>query len=117
MTEPIFDRKCFGAFVDDIGEDTAREVLGVFLLDTEKCLGSLAVDEPSIDSKAIVIHAHSIKSSAATFGFSRLSALARQIETDAALLSVTDLLARVRELQAAFSKVRDLVTDHGKGHP
>lgn len=103
MSEPAFDRACFDALAEDLGEAAAREACGVFFVTTRQCLDKLAA---GASLKHVVIQAHAIKSSAATFGFDRLAALARRLESDAAALAPAALSARLAELQAGLAQAR-----------
>jgi HPt (histidine-containing phosphotransfer) domain-containing protein len=59
------------------------------------------------DRPAIKRQAHSIKSSAATFGFVELSALARDLESGAEGMSVSLLHECVETLRRAFEKTAE----------
>jgi HPt (histidine-containing phosphotransfer) domain-containing protein len=75
---PLFDPSVFGGLCSELGNEDAAEVLQAFLADTPRKMAimtSEVTDRPSIKRAA-----HSIKSSAATFGFAKLSALARDLE-------------------------------------
>lgn len=117
MVGSAFDQACFGALVDDIGEDTARTVVDVFFADTGMNLDRLQAMGCDATRKGVTIQAHAIKTTAATFGFHRLRALAQQLESDAEALSSADYPARLRELQAALAAARERFCCHGKALP
>ena len=102
----IFDRKVYGMLMSELGAEDATEVLGCFLADTcgkLERLASRALDLPTMEREA-----HSIKSSAATFGFVELSRLAQELETSGRAMSPDQLQAAVARLQHSFAVVRSL---------
>ena len=72
--EPLFDSSVFRGLCSELGNEDAVEVLLAFLGDAPD---KMAVMSGTIDRPSIKLAAHSIKSSAATFGFANLAALAR----------------------------------------
>lgn len=114
MTESAFDRSCFDALAEDLGEDAACEACGVFFATTRQCLDELAAGG---GLKHVIIQAHAIKSSAATFGFERLAVLARQLESDAAALSPAALGARLIEMQAGLAQAQADLDSRGNTQP
>jgi HPt (histidine-containing phosphotransfer) domain-containing protein len=60
--------------------DFLAEMIGVFLADARELLASMDEALASGDTESLRRAAHSLKSNAATFGATRLTALARQIE-------------------------------------
>ena len=106
MNQPLlFDRAVFRELRDELGEADTVEVLAAFLADTS---GKLTLAANSGDRAMIKLEAHSIKSSAATFGFSELSNLARQLEFSSATLPPEDLRKSVGGLRDAFEAVGQL---------
>jgi HPt (histidine-containing phosphotransfer) domain-containing protein len=103
VTEAIYDEACFAALADDVGEETSRAALRLFLSDTEARLDRLAAAD------VVQRLAHTVKSSAATFGFNQLSSLARRLEHDTPNLASGDLAARIEEFRIAFATVRALI--------
>jgi HPt (histidine-containing phosphotransfer) domain-containing protein len=79
-------------------------VLRAFLEDTASKMVTLATS--SQDRPRIKREAHSIKSSAATFGFDNLSGLAKQLEFGAETIGLAKLQESVCELQRAFEITR-----------
>lgn len=83
MTDaPAFDKDVLRQLVSELGEEDTTEVLMAFLEDTQRKVDLMLADA----ANAVLIRqeAHAIKSSAATFGFARLSALAFELEQSAA---------------------------------
>jgi histidine phosphotransfer protein HptB len=103
---PLFDRATYFELSAGLGEDDTAEVLKVFLADTAGKMRSLASGQQS--RSTIRREAHSIKSSAATFGFAELSALARGLELRAEAMSPEQLNESVEALRQAFESVSNL---------
>jgi HPt (histidine-containing phosphotransfer) domain-containing protein len=100
----FFDQAAFDTLGAEIGEADAREVLRAFLEDTAIRMTRLAASgevRPLIKREA-----HSLKSSAATFGFHQLSRLAMELESGADTISLATLRASVASLQQAFEVAR-----------
>jgi HPt (histidine-containing phosphotransfer) domain-containing protein len=103
MTDALFNKAAYLSFCDDVGADDAAEVLVTFFEDTGSKVNAL----PSqIDRQMIKREAHSIKSSSATFGFARLSALGRDLEAGAETMSPADLQTTIAALQQAFDATK-----------
>lgn len=100
----FFDEAAFDSLGAEIGEADVREVLGAFLEDTASKMAKLAAS--SQDRPLVGREAHSIKSSAATFGFSSLSRLAMELESGAETMGLAKLQESVCELRQAFETTR-----------
>lgn len=101
MTEPFsFDEAVFRELDAELGAADTAQILRSFLEDTDRKLERLEVDGQS--RSVIKREAHSMKSSAATFGFNRLSRLAMELETSAETMPHAALTASVRELRQSF---------------
>jgi HPt (histidine-containing phosphotransfer) domain-containing protein len=103
---PLFDQAVFLNLSSELGEEDTVEVLEAFLADTSRKMGAMAAAVG--DRSTIKREAHSIKSSAATFGFSELSALARQLEASAETMSGAELEQSVDALARAFERTSQL---------
>ncbi|WP_084788740.1 Hpt domain-containing protein [Bradyrhizobium sp. Cp5.3] len=96
--EPAREPSAFDVLVREIGEDGACEVRAVFWSETSarlKLFGTLALGE---HRAKIEREAHSLKSTARSFGYLRLAALALRLERSAATLDddeFADLLAQM----------------------
>lgn len=99
----LFDEAVFKDLGAEIGEADTIEVLKAFLADTESKMAGLANSEMR---SLIKREAHSIKSSAATFGFSDLSRLARELEFGAETVTPAKLQVSLGELQQSFKMTR-----------
>jgi hypothetical protein len=100
-----FDRAVFAELGAELGEADAVEVLGIFLDDTASKMATLAASGE--DRPLTRREAHSIKSSAAAFGFNGLSRLARELEFGAETIPPAQLQEQIRVLQQAFQAARE----------
>lgn len=101
---PLFDSSVFRGLCSELGNEDAVEVLLAFLADAPDRMAMISAtsDRPSIKRGA-----HSIKSSAATFGFASLSALARDLEAGIEGMSAQQLQDSAKTLRQAFEKTAD----------
>lgn len=99
----VFDPARVRALMTEIGVTPARDLVEVFLADAEQRLAAMRRLAGSGETKALGRTAHSVKSSAATFGLDRLAALAREIESAAATAPPARLTALI---DAAASALR-----------
>jgi hypothetical protein len=103
MTEaPLFDQAVFHQLDAELGSEDTAEVLRVFLTDTASKVSTIASglqDRPTIKREA-----HSIKSSAATFGFACLSWHARELELHAETMNVSELGEFIEVLREVFKR-------------
>lgn len=96
----LFEENVFDTLCAELGEADALEVLTVFLADTANRMAAFPANgEPR---GLIKREAHSIKSSAATFGFDNLSGLARELESAAETMTAAKLQVSVGALRQAF---------------
>ena len=104
MTDSVqFDESVYQTLRTELGEEDALEVLRTFLDDTSSKFRKLGA---RIEDRAeIMREAHSIKSSAATFGFSALSQLARELEAGSVSMDLAQMQQYVVRLQQAFEAV------------
>jgi HPt (histidine-containing phosphotransfer) domain-containing protein len=102
---PLFDPSVFRGLCSELGNEDATEVLQVFLDDTSRKMAIMTAD--ATDRPSIKRAAHSIKNSAATFGFAKLSALACDLEAGIEGMSVPQLHDCVGTLRWAFEKTAE----------
>jgi signal transduction histidine kinase/DNA-binding NarL/FixJ family response regulator len=104
----MLDRAVFRELAREIGEQAASEVHGVFAVETEARLKRLR--RLSIESERTRIgrEAHSLKSSAGTFGYRALAGLALQLERDAVRLAEGEYLALLDSMDAAYASAAAL---------
>jgi HPt (histidine-containing phosphotransfer) domain-containing protein len=107
MTKPpLFDQATYLQLSAELGSEGTVEVLRLFLADTSSKM--IAIASGPYSGPLIKLEGHSIKSSAATFGFSELSALARELELRAETMSPEVLSEFVEALRQAFGRVLNL---------
>jgi len=99
---PLFDQAVFLELSSELGEEDTAEVLEAFLADGARKMGIMA--SALQDRSTIKREAHSIKSSAATFGFSALSALARELEASVESMAAPQLLEFVEAICRTFER-------------
>jgi HPt (histidine-containing phosphotransfer) domain-containing protein len=101
MTQTFsFDEPVFRELGDELGAEDTAAVLNAFLADTAKRLHRLETDDQSRSD--IKREAHSMKSSAATFGFRMLSQLARELEAGVETMPQAALQESIRKIRQAF---------------
>jgi len=101
--EPLRELGAFEALVCEIGEDGASEVRAVFWDETSarlKLFRTLALDR---HRARIAREAHSLKSTARTFGYLRLARLALLLESTAAALGDAEFYDLLQQMDAAFA--------------
>jgi histidine phosphotransfer protein HptB len=105
MTQSFsFDEAVFRELGSELGAEDVAALLNVFLADTAKKLVRIEAED---QARAVIKReAHSMKSSAATFGFKVLSQTARQLEAGAEAMPQTALQASISELRQAFEATR-----------
>lgn len=99
----IFDKSVFLTLRSELGAEDATEVLTAFLSDTSSKMDVLASGVP--DRSIARREAHAIKSSAATFGFSELARLARELELGAQGASPANLQQAIAAIQISFGEI------------
>jgi histidine phosphotransfer protein HptB len=97
-----FDESVYQTLVAELGEEDAMEVLRTFLDDTSGKFARLA--NRSEDRRELEREAHSIKSSSATFGFSALSRLSRELEAGSATMTPDAILETVEKMRQSFDQ-------------
>jgi histidine phosphotransfer protein HptB len=101
-----FDPAMIQSLIGDIGENSAREVLDLFFEDSAEKVALLRAGGNACNPKVAQRYAHSLKSAAATFGFTSLSTLAHSLETEAHGLSAPEIATRAQSLGDALARAR-----------
>lgn len=104
--EPAREPRAFEALVREIGEDGACEVREVFWSETCARLQLFRTLALAQHRARIAREAHSLKSSAGTFGYVRLAALALQLEKTAESLGDAEFRAHLDVMDAAYAAAR-----------
>lgn len=105
MEALAFDRNVLGLLIAELGAEDAAEVLKAFLDDTRRKMVVLGADDP--DPSLVQREAHSIKSSAGTFGFVELSGLAQALEQNALNMGPGELKFATLALRRVFEETAD----------
>lgn len=100
-----FDRDVLRLLISELGSEDTAEVLRAFLDDTRRKMDVLGAAE--LDPSLIRHEAHSIKSSAGTFGFAELSGLALTLEQNALEMSSDQLRYATATLRKVFEETAD----------
>jgi histidine phosphotransfer protein HptB len=103
---PIMDRAVYDELVEEIGKETACQMLDVFVEETVAQLAVLhrlccPIDRPQIEREA-----HSLKGTSGTFGLKHLSELARALEVRASGMNDAEFRATLRQIEQAFDSAR-----------
>lgn len=104
--EPLREPGAFTVLVHEIGEDGAREVRAVFWSETSvrlELFHTFALDQ---HLGRITREAHSLKSTARTFGYIRLAALALRLESTADTLDDAEFSDLLRQMDEAFTAAK-----------
>ncbi len=102
---PVLDINTFNALKQSVGADFVRELMDTFFEDANTQMQEMNSALASNDVETFRRAAHSLKSNAATFGATDLSALARELE----MLGRDNNLAvgnRLEVLKEAFEQVK-----------
>jgi len=97
----LFDETVYRSLCSELGDADTVEVLALFFADTVGKMTSLATNSET--RPHIMLVAHSIKSSAATFGFAELSRLAQELEAGSTTFEPRKLRESILELQRVFA--------------
>jgi signal transduction histidine kinase/DNA-binding NarL/FixJ family response regulator/HPt (histidine-containing phosphotransfer) domain-containing protein len=97
----LFCRRPFDELVAEIGADDAFEAYQAFVEDAAERLDRLQASVPP-GPRVAKVDAHSLKSTSATFGFDRMSAIAARLEREAEQLEAVDTRAILADLRRAF---------------
>lgn len=105
-----FDQAVYDELGAELGSADMAEVLNVFLADTADRVARLEAGH--LTRSASKREVHSIKSSAATFGFMDLSRLAIEIEAAVETMAPATLEDRICRLRRAFDSTRQFALDN-----
>lgn len=103
---PVREPSAYEALVAEIGEDGAGEVRDVFWSETSARLQSFRTLPLTQHRARISREAHSLKSTAATFGYVRLAALAQRLEKTAETLGEAEFHDLLDLMDAAYAAAR-----------
>jgi HPt (histidine-containing phosphotransfer) domain-containing protein len=103
---PAREPRAYEALVREIGEDAASEVRDVFWSETRARLQLFRTLSLAQHHARIAREAHSLKSTAGTFGYVRLAALALRLEKTAEGLGEAKFHALLDRMDAAYAAAR-----------
>jgi CheY-like chemotaxis protein len=95
------------------GAEGMDVLIQLFIADTEKLLGAFRDAARRDDTGELRVLAHTLKSTAATFGATRLSRLSRRLEDGIQTGSVEGIAELLDEIDMEFSRVRDTLSERG----
>jgi histidine phosphotransfer protein HptB len=104
--QPVMDRAVYDELAEEIGEETACEMLDIFLEETVARLALLHRLSCPNDCVQIEREAHSLKGTAGTFGFKQLSKLSRRLEVGASGMSDAEFRMAFGQIEQAFNAAR-----------
>jgi HPt (histidine-containing phosphotransfer) domain-containing protein len=104
--EPLREPGAFGVLVREIGEDGAREVRAVFWSETSARLELFRALVLGQHRGRIAREAHSLKSTARTFGYLRLAALALRLESTIDALDDAEFNDLLERMDTAFAAAK-----------
>jgi len=97
-----FDAGPYKELETEIGADGAIEACHAFVEDVEQRLSALEREALGLSADLLQSHVHSIKSTAATFGLTALSSIARELERKSYDLSAIERVNGAERLREAF---------------
>jgi signal transduction histidine kinase/DNA-binding response OmpR family regulator len=104
---PVFEPATYDAMAQEIGEDGAREMVKVFLAETNRRIALLRRLSCEVDRAAITREVHSLKGDAATLGLVQLAELARMLELDAERMTQGEYGLALDRIEPAFATARE----------
>jgi HPt (histidine-containing phosphotransfer) domain-containing protein len=99
------DMTVYDELKETTGSDFVDELVETYLDDAPRLLGELDAALEAQDAETFRRAAHSLKSSSATFGASRLSDLARQLEMFAKDQKLSEAASMLPAVEEAFHAV------------
>jgi PAS domain S-box-containing protein len=110
-TEPVLEPAALGRLRETVGgEEDLAELVALFLQDSARLVGELRRSVEAGRTEEARRHAHTLKSTAASFGASRLTELCRRIEALAEGGTVEEAVGLMAGVDAEFSRVRVALT-------
>lgn len=105
-TAPLREPGAFNVLLREIGEDGAREVRVMFWSETSARLELFHTLGLGQHRGRIAREAHSLKSTATTFGYVRLAGLALRLESTADTLDDAEFSDLLRQMDDAFTAAK-----------
>ncbi len=111
MTKPIIDPNAFENLKQMAGADFIGELIATFLEDSPQLIAQLRAALQAGDAETFRRAAHSLKSNAATFGASDLSALAKELEMLGRENKLGEVSDRLKVMDAAYAAAASELKD------
>jgi HPt (histidine-containing phosphotransfer) domain-containing protein len=105
-TTPTLDRAVFQAFCASVGDEFAREMIGVFTADTPQLLADLSRGLETHDVDLFRRSAHTLKSNAANLGAAPLAQQAQALEQRGRQQQLEGAAPLVAALAAEYARVQ-----------
>jgi HPt (histidine-containing phosphotransfer) domain-containing protein len=107
MPDETLDRAALAGLLDTVGGDREFlvELIETYLADSPRLLAGLRAGLAAGDAVAVRRDAHTLKSTSATFGATRLATMCREIEAAAAVPDLAGLAPRIEAVAAEFETV------------
>lgn len=111
MADMIIDQAAYQTLAETVGEDFIGEIVEAFLDESAQFLVDLssALEEQDVDRFRRA--AHSLKSNAATFGATKLSELAKELEEIARENRLGDAEGKLKPVSVAFSNAKQALEE------
>jgi signal transduction histidine kinase/DNA-binding response OmpR family regulator len=103
---PAFDRARYDAMVEELGEDSVRNLVEMFLAETDRRIALLRDLSGMSDRIKIGREAHSLKGDAAALGLAQLAELAETLEREAQHMGKTEYHSLLDRIEPAFATGR-----------
>ena len=111
MSESVIDQTVFDGLKESVGADYITELVGAFLEEAPALIAQLRPALIAGDAETFRRAAHSVKSNAATFGATRLSELAKELEFMARENRLGEVGNRIEVLEETFGRVAGELKD------
>ncbi|NJO24068.1 MAG: hypothetical protein HC868_15550, partial [Sphingomonadales bacterium] len=110
------DRAAYHALAQELGEEGMHEAIAAFVAEMAGRLEFLRQHSLEQDRTVLSREAHTIKGTAGTFGFHRLSELAKWLERNADKVTAEEFAGVAKRLEAAFDQAKALLPNLAVGH-
>ncbi len=104
MADSGIDQVVFNELLESMGTDFTRDLVNTFLEDAPRLIAQLQPALTAGDPDSFRRAAHSLKSNAATFGATALSALAKELEFMARENRLVEVGDRIDRLETLFAQ-------------
>ena len=104
---PVFDRTCYDAMLEELGDEGVRQLVDIFLDETDRRIALLRQLSGEADRGKIAREAHSLKGDAAALGLVRLAEIAAALEREAPHIAEAEYRAALDRIAPAFAVGRE----------